>query len=488
MTKISTRTVVKHSYIKSGGAGKAKAKAHANYVAYRPGKDKEQEKRSFFDAKRQNIKPDEVKEKIEKLNHKGVLIHKLILSPGEQSVDMHEFTRSVMKRIGQKKGSQLEFWAVIHDNTDHQHAHIIISGKDQDGHRLRLKKGDYDFIRETGDEIVDRLKDVEVAPEKQPAQPSKLMQFFTKLGLPVKKIDQPDKGKSDAEKKDYELNLIGEPVSSEQKLKQLRKEHSRKKQIEEKRNATITVYHTFVPEEYSSRSSKEELLELCQEYDAGFLQDQISKRQRKMLGEWIDNWEKWQKESEKIDRISAAKSHKITRLEVEFDADNNKTFSKESKLSELERLVKQNDAGDVYLNAVEEKTLNRWIASKRREQPVLVPLKTGEQMTCIPTDDLDFLEKTARVSKNLLSEAEYKRLWFWIFQKRLNRDINKPIEVKSPLGKLVYTRTDELDTLQVISEKYRAGEKWVTDQMSKDEHDRIRRWIKEKDNREPHIW
>ncbi|MBX9568634.1 MAG: hypothetical protein K2X77_07040 [Candidatus Obscuribacterales bacterium] len=49
----------------------------------------------------------------------------------------------------------------------------------------------------------------------------------------------------------------------------------------------------------TSRSSKEELLELCQEYDAGFLQDQISKRQRKMLGEWINSWEKWQKKAKK---------------------------------------------------------------------------------------------------------------------------------------------------------------------------------------------
>lgn len=204
--------------------------------------------------------------------------------------------------------------------------------------------------------------------------------------------------------------------------------------------------------------------------------------------EWIDSWEKWQKESGKIDKVSGAKSHKITRIEIDYGADDIKTFSKESKLSDLEKLERQNKAGDVYLNADEDKALKRWIASKRRELPVMVPLKTGEQMTCVSTDDLDFLEKTARVSKNLLPEAEYKRLWFWIFQKRLNRDVNKPIEVKSPLGKLIYSRTDELDTLQVISEKYRAGEKWVVDQVSKDEHDRIRRWIKEKENREPQIW
>ena len=39
--KSNFRTVVKHSYLSVGGTAKAKAKAHVNYVAFRPGKDKD---------------------------------------------------------------------------------------------------------------------------------------------------------------------------------------------------------------------------------------------------------------------------------------------------------------------------------------------------------------------------------------------------------------------------------------------------------------
>jgi hypothetical protein len=487
-TKSSTRTVVKHSYISAGGTGKSRAKAHANYVAFRPGKDKEQESRKFFDATRDDIKPDEVKDRIDKMRHKGVLIHKLILSPGEETVDMREFTRSVLKEIGQHKGGELDFWAVVHDNTDHQHAHIIVAGKDKEKRRLRLTKKDYDFIREVGDEVTDRIKVVELEPEKEIAQPSKLMQFFEKIGLPVKRISVPNRDKSESERKDYEVNLIGEPVTSESKLKQFQKEERRKKRIAEKRNMTITVYNTFVPDEYTSRSPKEELLNLVKDYDAGFLQDQISRRQRKQLGEWIDNWDKWQKESEKVEKIAARQSHKILRIDVDEGASAEKTYSRDSKLEQLQILQLQNEDGEVVLSAAEEKALKRWVDEKRRQIPVQVPLKNGDVMTCLHTDDLEFLEKTARISKNILPEADYKRLWFWIFQKRVNRDINKQIEVSSPLGKLVYSRSDALEHLQVIAEKYRAGEKWVTDQVNKDEYDRLCRWIKEKYEREPQIW
>ena len=260
--KSNFRTVVKHSYLSVGGTAKAKAKAHVNYVAFRPGKDKDHQSRLFFDAESDTIKPGEVKKRIESFRHKGVLIHKLILSPGEDSVDMKEFTRSVMKKLGQQKGGNLEYWAVVHDNTDHQHAHIIVAGKDKEGHRVRLHLKDADFVREAGDKIAEKLKETELIPEPQISAPSKLHQFFMKIGLRVKQAQSKDqnKEKGTVGNDQREISLIGEPVSNVQKQKRLESEAKRQKRKLAKHNTIITVHRTFVPDAYRARTPKEELL------------------------------------------------------------------------------------------------------------------------------------------------------------------------------------------------------------------------------------
>ena len=150
------RSVAKHSYIK-GASGKARAKAHVNYIQYRRGEDREDGKpREFFSQDKDHIQGREVKQDIDRGERAMVVAHKLILSPGLQNVDMQAYTRDVLKEAGREKGLDLDWRAVIHQNTDHDHAHVVVFGKDKNGRQVKFDREDYKKMREAGDRYLER--------------------------------------------------------------------------------------------------------------------------------------------------------------------------------------------------------------------------------------------------------------------------------------------------------------------------------------------
>lgn len=152
------RSIAKHKYIK-GRSAPSKARKHVNYIAYRSETrdEKERGSRKFFDGARDQIEPDEVKDLIfEQTKEKGFLMHKLILSPGIETVDMKDYTREVMQKFAEQKRLDLEWKAVIHKNTDHQHAHIVIMGKDKRGYDVTIRREDHQFLRKVADEYLER--------------------------------------------------------------------------------------------------------------------------------------------------------------------------------------------------------------------------------------------------------------------------------------------------------------------------------------------
>ncbi len=150
------RSVAKHSYIK-GASGKARAKAHVNYIQYRRGDDREDGKpRQFYSADRDGITGRQVKQDIDDLERSKVVVHKLILSPGLREVDITAYTRQVMQEVGREKGLDLDWRAVTHANTDHDHAHVVIFGKDKNGREVLFRREDYQRMREAGDRYLER--------------------------------------------------------------------------------------------------------------------------------------------------------------------------------------------------------------------------------------------------------------------------------------------------------------------------------------------
>jgi len=65
-------------------------------------------------------------------------IFKVIVSPEDATVDFQRIAKDMIGRIEQHTGASVEWGGVVHRNTDHPHAHILVRGKLPSGEPLRL--------------------------------------------------------------------------------------------------------------------------------------------------------------------------------------------------------------------------------------------------------------------------------------------------------------------------------------------------------------
>lgn len=165
--------VIRHSYIsvkvpkgvKGGAAVKAarslaigSAIGHIKYIQHRHGKDKEDKRRDVFTEREDSADTKILRETVKDFAGRGVVIHKLTIAPEVNPKNPEEFTREVMSKLGAEKGLNLEWWAVCHRNTDHHHVHVVVLPKDSEGRQVRFEKGDYDLLKEFGDEYLERTQ------------------------------------------------------------------------------------------------------------------------------------------------------------------------------------------------------------------------------------------------------------------------------------------------------------------------------------------
>ncbi len=68
-------------------------------------------------------------------------LFKLIISPefGER-MDLVAYTKVLMEGMGQDLGKQLDWVAVVHQNTDHPHVHVALRGISKDGQEIKLPR------------------------------------------------------------------------------------------------------------------------------------------------------------------------------------------------------------------------------------------------------------------------------------------------------------------------------------------------------------
>lgn len=154
------RPIVKWSYIK-GAKGLSRAKAHINYIQYREGADREQGPRTFFNAGEKPVSGSFIKQRLDELEQRGVQIHKLVLSPGINSVDLESYTREMMSNLERSKGVDLEWYAVRHGNTSHAHTHVVIMGADANGQAVQIRLADNQRLRGWGSKYLEREHELE---------------------------------------------------------------------------------------------------------------------------------------------------------------------------------------------------------------------------------------------------------------------------------------------------------------------------------------
>src|SRR5262249_17095429 len=149
--------VVKSKFVRAGKDSARHIGAHLKYIQDRELGEQER-KREFFDRSHDKIEREDVQQHL--LDHRGqrVAMHKMILSPGDNSIDIQEYTRESMDALEDRLGHRLDWFAVIHENTEHHHAHVVIAGQVPD-RQLDFDRTEHDereSARGLGDVYLDR--------------------------------------------------------------------------------------------------------------------------------------------------------------------------------------------------------------------------------------------------------------------------------------------------------------------------------------------
>jgi hypothetical protein len=120
--------IAKNKYLKAGKGSGAAIREHLRYIQERERGEQEQE-RKFFDRERDGIERQEVNKAMLENRGERVAMHRLMLSPGDNKVDIREYARESMEALEERLGHKLDWYATVHENTEHHHAHVVIAGK-----------------------------------------------------------------------------------------------------------------------------------------------------------------------------------------------------------------------------------------------------------------------------------------------------------------------------------------------------------------------
>lgn len=131
------RVVIKARFVKLAGAGFRKAGAHLRYVQ-RDGVSKDGEPGALYNATHNEVDGDKFLANTRDDRHQ----FRFIVSPEDAAEldDMKIFTRDLMSQMERDLGTELDWVAVDHYNTDHPHTHIIVRGVADDGKDLIIAR------------------------------------------------------------------------------------------------------------------------------------------------------------------------------------------------------------------------------------------------------------------------------------------------------------------------------------------------------------
>jgi hypothetical protein len=120
------KSVVKTKYVQRGGE-----QEHLHrLIGYL--QDREyglgEKERKFFTKDRTGLDGDRVEKEMEDKRGRRISFHKMIISPGDNSINMTDYVRRIMEQWEKVLGRPIDYYGVVHENTDHTHAHLIIPG------------------------------------------------------------------------------------------------------------------------------------------------------------------------------------------------------------------------------------------------------------------------------------------------------------------------------------------------------------------------
>ncbi len=132
--------------------------AHLKYVVHRSLSEHEtRESRFIFGKEANSVSWRAALADVMGHTSSAVSFHKIVLSPAENEpvADWREWTRAVMDDLEQEQGKDLHWYAVLHQNTEHQHVHVVLAGGGEHlstgrPATIKMLPQDYALLRESG--------------------------------------------------------------------------------------------------------------------------------------------------------------------------------------------------------------------------------------------------------------------------------------------------------------------------------------------------
>lgn len=162
-------TFVHGRFVPDVADASTKVRASLRYMETRPlGEWERPEDRRLFDLEREEIARRGAQEEILAARSPMVAFHRLILSPGpaQDAIDARDWTRMVLADLQFYLRQHLHWVGVVHRNTDHAHAHVLLGGGGERHGWLEpvvLRRDEYEFLRAAGDRHAVRALHVERA-------------------------------------------------------------------------------------------------------------------------------------------------------------------------------------------------------------------------------------------------------------------------------------------------------------------------------------
>ena len=156
--------MVKANYVRLGqpGGGRAAVKASAHYYGHRPDEDGRRGYRPGFDAERDALGKEEIRERVE--GAKGDYAYRIVLSPGREmdAGEVREWAREAMGPLEREGG---EWFGFVHDDhTGHPHAHVLAFAGS------KLEREDLAEIRREGDRAAQEMLEGRAELERDPME------------------------------------------------------------------------------------------------------------------------------------------------------------------------------------------------------------------------------------------------------------------------------------------------------------------------------
>lgn len=131
------RVVIKTRLVKIGARGFQAARLHLRYVQ-RDGVTREGLPGEVYDAERDRADGKAFLDRAEGDRHQFRFI--VAAEDGVEYEDLKPMTRRLLARMEEDLDTKLDWVAVDHFNTGHPHTHVILRGKDEDGHDLIIAR------------------------------------------------------------------------------------------------------------------------------------------------------------------------------------------------------------------------------------------------------------------------------------------------------------------------------------------------------------